>query len=218
MIRHHVRGFLVAVLVISVAFGASAATAADDEEPSITFFGGGLGHGIGLSQYGAYGRAMAGHPYTEILAHYYADTTIEQAGAYGDFTDIDVLIAVRSGLAVSPPNGSSGWATTISAGGEDIATSGTPVTAAYTEGQWSALVDSDGAGGNDPVDVCDERCAGVALTFSVPDTSHVVLEEFEDGPNVGNAVGGQSGVYFQLANRRYFQEHLLTMRPSRPIS
>jgi dipeptidyl aminopeptidase/acylaminoacyl peptidase len=37
-------------------------------------------------------------------------------------------------------------------------------------------------------------------------------------PEQDHSVGGQSGVYFQLANRRYFQEHLLTMRPSRPIS
>ena len=195
MIRHHVRGFLVAVLVISVALGASAATAADDEEPSITFFGGGLGHGIGLSQYGAYGRAMAGHSYTEILAHYYADTTIQPADGYGDFSDIDVLIDVRSGLAVSPPSGTSGWETAISAGGPPIATSATPVTLAYTEGQWSALVDSDGAGGEEPLDVCYGLCGGGALTLSVPDTSYVVLEEVEDGPNVGNPVGGQNGAF-----------------------
>jgi stage II sporulation protein D len=43
---------------------------------STTFFGRGWGHGVGLSQYGARGRALAGQAAPEILAHYYAHTTI----------------------------------------------------------------------------------------------------------------------------------------------
>jgi stage II sporulation protein D len=42
---------------------------------SVTFHGRGWGHGVGLSQYGARGRAAAGHTYTQILAHYYKDAT-----------------------------------------------------------------------------------------------------------------------------------------------
>ena len=33
--------------------------------------GGGYGHGIGMSQYGAYGYALHGKDYRFILAHYY---------------------------------------------------------------------------------------------------------------------------------------------------
>lgn len=43
---------------------------------STVFYGRGYGHGVGLSQYGALGRAQAGQSAAEILAHYYANTTI----------------------------------------------------------------------------------------------------------------------------------------------
>jgi stage II sporulation protein D len=35
------------------------------------FEGWGYGHGVGLCQWGANGMALAGHPYPEILTHYY---------------------------------------------------------------------------------------------------------------------------------------------------
>jgi stage II sporulation protein D len=38
--------------------------------------GGGYGHGIGMSQYGAYGYALHGWNYRQILGHYYTDTQI----------------------------------------------------------------------------------------------------------------------------------------------
>ncbi len=40
------------------------------------FTGRGWGHGVGLCQVGAYGMAVAGYDYKEILAHYYPGTTI----------------------------------------------------------------------------------------------------------------------------------------------
>ncbi|MFL5679598.1 MAG: SpoIID/LytB domain-containing protein [Chloroflexota bacterium] len=43
---------------------------------SVTFFGRGFGHGVGMSQYGARGRADAGQTMATILAHYYKGTTI----------------------------------------------------------------------------------------------------------------------------------------------
>lgn len=39
--------------------------------PSFVFQGGGFGHAIGMSQYGALGRARAGHSYDQILKSYY---------------------------------------------------------------------------------------------------------------------------------------------------
>jgi len=44
--------------------------------PDITFHGRGWGHGVGMSQHGARGRALGGQDAATILAHYYAGTTL----------------------------------------------------------------------------------------------------------------------------------------------
>jgi SpoIID/LytB domain protein len=52
---------------------------APDADPSdflFTFEGGGWGHGVGMSQYGALGRALAGHTDDEILTFYYDGTSV----------------------------------------------------------------------------------------------------------------------------------------------
>ncbi len=41
--------------------------------------GGGWGHGLGMSQYGAYGQALEGRGYKKILHHYYRDTELSTA-------------------------------------------------------------------------------------------------------------------------------------------
>src|SRR5215218_4098424 len=43
--------------------------------------GAGFGHGIGMSQYGAYGLSLKGVPYQQILARYYTDTALAQIAA-----------------------------------------------------------------------------------------------------------------------------------------
>jgi SpoIID/LytB domain protein len=71
----------IGLLVASLAFSVIPLTAATaGPEPSITFDGAGWGHGVGMSQYGAYGRAIEGQTYSEILAAYYTDSTIGQLG------------------------------------------------------------------------------------------------------------------------------------------
>ena len=55
--------------------------------------GGGYGHGIGMSQYGAYGYAQHGKDYRFILAHYYQGTTLGQ---------VDPKQIVRVLLATGP--------------------------------------------------------------------------------------------------------------------
>jgi len=57
--------------------------------PTTTFHGRGYGHGVGLSQHGARGRALAGQTAAQILAHYYAGTTI---GSIPVETRIRVLV------------------------------------------------------------------------------------------------------------------------------
>jgi len=40
------------------------------------FSGAGFGHGVGMCQYGAIGRAVKGHKFRDILGHYYTDTEV----------------------------------------------------------------------------------------------------------------------------------------------
>ncbi|HEX4898486.1 MAG TPA: SpoIID/LytB domain-containing protein, partial [Candidatus Limnocylindrales bacterium] len=56
---------------------------------SVTLYGRGNGHGVGLSQYGARGRALAGQTAAQILATYYAGTTL---GSIAADTRIRVLL------------------------------------------------------------------------------------------------------------------------------
>lgn len=51
-------------------------------EDGVVLFGGGLGHGIGMSQYGADGMAKQGANMREILDFYYQDVSLEQL--YGE--------------------------------------------------------------------------------------------------------------------------------------
>ncbi|WP_221565389.1 SpoIID/LytB domain-containing protein [Alkalihalobacillus sp. TS-13] len=48
------------------------------ETPSFKVYGGGWGHGVGLSQTGAVGMATKGATYEEILKHFYQDITLEK--------------------------------------------------------------------------------------------------------------------------------------------
>ena len=57
--------------------------------------GAGFGHGIGMSQYGAYGFAKHGYSYQQILAHYYTGTDLSKAGQ----SDIRVLLQTGSRTA-----------------------------------------------------------------------------------------------------------------------
>jgi stage II sporulation protein D len=51
----------------------------DGTVDAVTFSGKGWGHGIGLCQVGAYGMALRGASYREILSHYYSGAPIERA-------------------------------------------------------------------------------------------------------------------------------------------
>lgn len=46
-------------------------------EVMVQMYGGGFGHGFGVSQYGAAQMAEEGYPYTEILAYYYKAAEIQ---------------------------------------------------------------------------------------------------------------------------------------------
>jgi stage II sporulation protein D len=50
-------------------------------ETEFVFLGRGWGHGVGLCQNGAYGMALAGATYDEILRHYYTNIDIVASDA-----------------------------------------------------------------------------------------------------------------------------------------
>ena len=92
---------LTATVVAIAGFGAAPgrADAAATPPPPVTFYGRGWGHGVGMSQYGARGRALAGQHAPAILAHYYAGTT---AGTRDPSTIVRVLLL--TGLAATTAN------------------------------------------------------------------------------------------------------------------
>lgn len=67
---------------------------------TVTIFGQGYGHGVGMSQYGARGRALAGQDSTAILAHYYQGATL---GSIASTTQIRVLVLSHWGATASKP-------------------------------------------------------------------------------------------------------------------
>jgi SpoIID/LytB domain protein len=68
----------IALLVATVA--CCSAAAAQASPPLFLISGGGFGHGVGLSQYGAEGFALRGYTYRHILAHYYPGTRLSRVG------------------------------------------------------------------------------------------------------------------------------------------
>jgi len=78
-----VRLLTVCSVLVALAAGAASAYPVQSEampgEALFVVSGRGWGHGVGMSQYGAYGMATAGYTHEEILAHYYSGTELGQA-------------------------------------------------------------------------------------------------------------------------------------------
>ena len=77
MFRYRLCRFLVLSIFAGVTVALPAPAGAQSTEPTLRFVGGGWGHGVGMSQYGALGRAEAGHLAEDILSYYYDGTTVE---------------------------------------------------------------------------------------------------------------------------------------------
>src|SRR5918994_4394040 len=67
---------LASVVAAISLLGAGPATAAPGPVLTLSVTGRGWGHGVGMSQWGAYGYAQHGSTYAEILAHYYRGTEL----------------------------------------------------------------------------------------------------------------------------------------------
>ena len=83
--------FLLLSLLICLLASAPAAAAS-----RLTIRGAGFGHGVGMSQYGAYGFAKQGTGYADILGHYYSGTSLGTVEA--DRT-VRVLLQATGGSA-----------------------------------------------------------------------------------------------------------------------
>jgi SpoIID/LytB domain protein len=77
--------------------------------PETVFHGRGWGHGVGMSQHGARGRAIASQSAAEILAHYYAATTL---GSKDPASQVRVLLLNKLAATAGAP------LTVIGRGGE----------------------------------------------------------------------------------------------------
>ena len=84
------------ILFLAVAFAALLAAVPASAAPRLTIRGAGFGHGVGMSQYGAYGFAQQGAGYADILRHYYQGTALGTVAA--DHT-VRVLLQSTSGAA-----------------------------------------------------------------------------------------------------------------------
>lgn len=81
---------------VAVTVGMSAQAAREQASgPAFVFEGRGFGHGVGMSQYGARGRAQAGWGTPRILAHYYRGATLARVPA----RTIRVLLAADAPAA-----------------------------------------------------------------------------------------------------------------------
>jgi stage II sporulation protein D len=83
-------GLLVVLISAVVAAGAAAARAGT----ALVVTGHGWGHGVGMSQWGAYGYALHGWKYRRILSHYYPGTTMGRVG------DTRVRVLLGQGASV----------------------------------------------------------------------------------------------------------------------
>lgn len=90
----------------------TATASADDGGATIVITGGGYGHGVGMSQYGARGRADAGQSAIDILAAYYPGTTYSTTSQ-----GPRVLLGKPGSLRLRGPAG-----VTLTAGGAPVAT------------------------------------------------------------------------------------------------
>lgn len=118
-------------------------TPAPTPSGGLTFYGRGTDHGVGLSQWGAYGRAQAGQTYQQILAHYYTNTTL---GPLGSNPTMRVLVADHIAPTTDRPAKVYGWNASWSISGlGGPFPSGAYVTMTPSGSSWNAVV-RDGSG------------------------------------------------------------------------
>jgi len=80
-----------------------------------TFRGSGFGHGVGMSQYGAYGQALEGRGASDILRHYYSGTSVTGAND-AQLIRVNLLASAEQASVRGEPIGQGGGALRITVG------------------------------------------------------------------------------------------------------
>ena len=128
--RAHRRLFAGLLAATTLLIAVSAAEASS--QTSFTITGRGWGHGIGMSQWGAYGLAKHGSTYKEILRHYYTGIGFMKVG------DPTIRVRLRSGLSAVKLTCANDF--TISSGATDATiTAGTTATTTYSGGAYRVV-------------------------------------------------------------------------------
>lgn len=95
--------FVAAAALVLVGSRAAGAQSNGGLTDPVVFVGGGWGHGAGMSQYGAYGRAAAGQSAAQILAAYYPNTSLQTVTPSAD---VRIRLAQTTGeTTFRPPVG-----------------------------------------------------------------------------------------------------------------
>ena len=148
----------------------SATSSAPQMERKLYISGGGWGHGVGMSQYGALGRAEAGFSYSEILRFYYHGTKVVKAPELVS-NDVDVRIGVHS-RTVFTPTGPTGLLT-VSLDGKLLNNTTNRLTVRRGYDGW--YIDSGGE------DWCDGFCEGSFLTVGFTEGEPVHVSDTHNG-------------------------------------
>jgi stage II sporulation protein D len=155
----------------SVCTGATCFTAPAGSGALFVFSGHGWGHGVGMSQYGAYGYAQHGATFEQILAHYYPGTTLQPAPG-GTFrvllADRKKKVTLSSEVPFTVKDGA-GRNVALAAGavtfGTGLKLAGQTLTAPLTflPGRGAALTLSRAYRGEIQVDVVDGKLRAVNI-------------------------------------------------------
>ena len=137
-------------LIVPHTHQASAQTGTSSAQRTLEVSGGGWGHGVGMSQYGALGRAEAGLSHTQILQFYYEGTEILQRSDLVPLS-VNVLVNVHSQTVFRPTGQIS-----VHMDGVLLDTTSNTLTVKRLDGGW--YINSSN------IDWCKGFCAGMILT------------------------------------------------------
>ncbi len=176
---------------------AAPAARASTQETAFTITGRGWGHGIGMSQWGAYGLAKNGWKYKAILRHYYTGIDFATLG------NPVVRIRLRSGVnavKVTCPN-----EFTVTDGTDTLSiTAGTTATTTYTDGSYRVAAGDTTrsfAGA-----VTFRATAGTLRVLTATDLEHT-------GPYRGTIRVERSGAALMMINRVALESYLRGVVP-----
>ncbi|HUR49098.1 MAG TPA: cell wall-binding repeat-containing protein [Acidimicrobiales bacterium] len=171
-------GITCLLVVLSVAPPAHAQAIPAD----FTFRGSGFGHGVGMSQYGAYGQALEGRSSGDILRHYYSGTSITPAND-AQLIRVNLLASAERASVRGESLGEGGGSIRISAGEQAI--------------ELTANQVANFGRAGDQVTVTVEGPAVMAQPITAP----TVKVTWSAGPTLLNVIG--PGETFDTRGHRY---------------